>query len=200
MSTTGRKKHVETMPKGSHQDPGPMTEKQRHRQEAGNRLQKARVLAGYGTAVEAAKAVGVNDRSYAQYENGKRGFGSKVTLFASAFNVRPEWLLTGEEPASETGAPKDQGPAPLAQTPLAADTPDTSDSPSQIFEIFAKKLGNETLSEYSESDLISVSFAAAAEFDKMALGGKGSLKEVIKVAEEIYKIAQMKAYQSKKPG
>jgi len=171
-------------------------DKERKRLEAASRLQQSRLLAGYKTATQAANALGVNDRTYAQYENGKRGFKSKVNEFANAFNVSAVWLLTGEKTTPEAMRADPLPPQPNDGN--ASEVASHSDNSNYIFELFAKKMSGDSLSCIDESDLISISFAAAAEFDKMALGGKGSLKDVIKIAEEIYKIAQNKSQNENK--
>lgn len=59
------------------------------------RLQFARELAGYGTATDAANAMGVALPTYLGHENGSRGFKSKADRYAKFFRVSYEWLMTG---------------------------------------------------------------------------------------------------------
>ena len=61
------------------------------------RLREARILRGYGTATDAAKALGIPYPTYATYESGRRGVRTKHAVrFAGFFNVGIDWLLTGE--------------------------------------------------------------------------------------------------------
>ncbi|WP_313195875.1 helix-turn-helix transcriptional regulator [Shinella zoogloeoides] len=63
------------------------------------RLKEARLEAGYKTASEAALATGANVATYIGHENGNRRLTvSTAERYASAFNVRASWLLTGEMP------------------------------------------------------------------------------------------------------
>ena len=64
-------------------------------QEPHNRLQIARELAGYETATDAAKAMGVSLPTYMGHENGSRGFRAKAERYAKFFRVSYEWLMTG---------------------------------------------------------------------------------------------------------
>lgn len=70
------------------------------------RLKWARKSAGYKSAKAAAARVGSGYDTYAQHENGTRGFpASKGTVYARAFGVDFNWLMTGrgnprQKPAS----------------------------------------------------------------------------------------------------
>lgn len=83
----------------------------------GERLKQAREAAGFETAALAAERVGVPYHTYAQHENGTRGFrADKANLYARAFGVSPVWLLfgKGEAGVSEPGGlcrPRRQGQA-----------------------------------------------------------------------------------------
>lgn len=60
------------------------------------RLRDARKARGFATAKLAAEAMGEAPSTYAQYENGTRGFGkTKARKYAARFGVTPEWLLFG---------------------------------------------------------------------------------------------------------
>jgi transcriptional regulator with XRE-family HTH domain len=60
------------------------------------RLKWARKSAGYRSAKEAALRVGVGYDTYAQHENGTRGFpAARATIYARAFGVDFNWLMTG---------------------------------------------------------------------------------------------------------
>lgn len=64
---------------------------ERHR-----RLQRARELASYETATDAANALGVAPPTYLGHENGSRGFRSDTgQRYAQFFRVSYEWLMTG---------------------------------------------------------------------------------------------------------
>lgn len=63
------------------------------------RLADARIAAGYRSASEAAKAIGLSVATYIAHENGHRGLTvQSAERYAKHFNVRSGWLLTGEEP------------------------------------------------------------------------------------------------------
>jgi DNA-binding XRE family transcriptional regulator len=62
---------------------------------AHERLARARLLAGYETATEAADAIGVNRPTYIHHENGTRGFQKHADRYAKFFRVSLEWLVTG---------------------------------------------------------------------------------------------------------
>lgn len=67
------------------------------------RLKQARIAAGYGTATDAAEALGVSRATYIGHENGLRGFRSEAAeRYGRKFKVRAGWLLTGEMPMSNT--------------------------------------------------------------------------------------------------
>jgi SOS-response transcriptional repressor LexA len=64
---------------------------------AGERLKQAREKAGYSSAASAADAMGVKPATYAQHENGLRGYpASKAERYGRFFRVAPEWLLYGK--------------------------------------------------------------------------------------------------------
>jgi hypothetical protein len=69
------------------------------------RLQQARERAGYGSADQVAEAFGWPD--YAADENGERTLTSvRAKLYAHAFHVDPEWLVSGtREPAAGPESP-----------------------------------------------------------------------------------------------
>ena len=71
------------------------------------RLQQARESAGYGSADQVAEAFGWPD--YAADENGERTLTSvRARLYAHAFHVDPEWLVSGDrKPAPEPESPAD---------------------------------------------------------------------------------------------
>lgn len=63
---------------------------------ANKRLQRAREIARYLTAADAAKAMGVPYATYAGHENGNRGFKREAERYATFFKVDLGWLLTGK--------------------------------------------------------------------------------------------------------
>ena len=63
------------------------------------RLQAARKHAGFGTAKEAAEALGISYPTYAGHENGQSGFrASTGEIYARRFKVSYEWLMSGRGP------------------------------------------------------------------------------------------------------
>lgn len=70
------------------------------------RLRAARVLKGFHSAAEAARAMGIAEPTYHAHENGTRGFHREAERYAAFFRVDIGWLLTGAgEPR-----PGDRGP------------------------------------------------------------------------------------------
>ncbi|KQS86957.1 hypothetical protein [Rhizobium sp. Leaf383] len=66
------------------------------------RLMRARIDAGFETAVQAAAAVGVPYPTYAGHENGSSGFrADKGEIYAKKFKVRFEWLMSGVGPQKD---------------------------------------------------------------------------------------------------
>lgn len=66
--------------------------------ERGRRLARARELAGYSEATEAARALGVKAPTYLGHENGSRGFKANAERYARFFKVNLEWLWAGRGP------------------------------------------------------------------------------------------------------
>jgi hypothetical protein len=62
----------------------------------GARLTEARKAAGYGSAADAARALGVKYPTYAGHENGSRGLRGSLEKYARKFGVSVDWLLTGK--------------------------------------------------------------------------------------------------------
>lgn len=64
--------------------------------DAGNRLAEARKHSGYGSARDAAKALGVSYSTYAGHENGSRGIPRDAAeQYARRFKFSLDWLYTG---------------------------------------------------------------------------------------------------------
>lgn len=62
------------------------------------RLKQARLAAGYSSASDAARALGVSVSTYSAHENGQNGLKLKYAeKYALKFKVSQAWLLTGEE-------------------------------------------------------------------------------------------------------
>lgn len=60
------------------------------------RLRDSRVKAGFRSAAEAARRLGLRPSTYAAHENGQNDFGTEeAMIYAQTFNVPWEWLLTG---------------------------------------------------------------------------------------------------------
>lgn len=68
----------------------------------GDRLRAARRDAGYSSASDFARAIGVSQHTYIQHENGTRAFDADVAArYARGAKTTPEWLLY-----ERRGAPK----------------------------------------------------------------------------------------------
>lgn len=69
------------------------------------RLKRAREQAGYTSARSAAEKMGVSPATYAQHENGIRGYPAKrAERYGRFFKVAPEWLLYGRQGSAEFAA------------------------------------------------------------------------------------------------
>lgn len=74
-----------------------------------DRLRKARAAAGYETASEAARALGVSVSTYSAHENGQNGFKAKdAARYARMFKVDSAWLMMGTPRLSAAQAPNDE--------------------------------------------------------------------------------------------
>lgn len=86
---------------------------------AGERLKQAREKAGYTSAAQAADAMGVSAATYAQHENGIRGYPApRAERYGKFFRVAPEWLLYGRQKAD--AEPADLGPRLFVKGEVAA--------------------------------------------------------------------------------
>lgn len=80
------------------------------------RLAQARKDAGFKTATDAAKALGVNRLTYIGHENGHRGFRKdSAEVYARKFDVSLEWLLTNRG-GKERRTKVEAKPAPGTRT------------------------------------------------------------------------------------
>lgn len=71
------------------------------------RLAQARTEAGFQTKRAAAEAFGISEITYAQHENGTRGFKRDAAeQYARKFHVSLEWLLTGKGPKERKPLPR----------------------------------------------------------------------------------------------
>lgn len=72
----------------------------------GDRLRAARSDAGYESAAQAARALGVPIPTYTSHENGIRGVPREdVARYAVFFRVSVEWLLTGKHSVRTNSVP-----------------------------------------------------------------------------------------------
>src|SRR6266850_4608554 len=60
-----------------------------------HRLRFAREQAGYASASDAARAMGVEEPTYLGHENGSRGLSRAGPRYARFFRVSLDWLLAG---------------------------------------------------------------------------------------------------------
>ena len=67
-------------------------------EEPHQRLQKARIEAGYADATAAAEAMGVKPPTYWGHENGSRGLARSAQKYATFFKVSLDWLLSNKGP------------------------------------------------------------------------------------------------------
>lgn len=65
-----------------------------------DRLEFARILAGYPTVAKAAEIMRIAYPTYAAHENGSRGFFKRGARYAKFFSVNYTWLMQG------TGQPR----------------------------------------------------------------------------------------------
>ena len=64
-----------------------------------DRLRKARKAAGFRSASEAARSLGVSPSTYIHHENGTRDFDeTAATLYARRYHVDLAWLMLGKGP------------------------------------------------------------------------------------------------------
>ena len=84
-----------------------ITMKEDIRPEEAKRLERARISAGFATALAATNRHGWTYSTYKQHEQGLRGFSKSAGKYARAFRVSEGWLLTGE------GAPPALPPLPV---------------------------------------------------------------------------------------
>lgn len=72
----------------------------------GDRLEQARQAAGFESAADAARALGIPYGTYSVHENGARGFKARsAARYAYFYKVRLEWLLTGHGPMKAGNKP-----------------------------------------------------------------------------------------------
>jgi phage repressor protein C with HTH and peptisase S24 domain len=81
------------------------------------RLEWARRRAGYDSAAEFAKAIGIHPTTYRAYENGQNGFAKLAPTIAKRLGVGIEWLLEGD------GVQKTELPPAPVRVPVAPDQP-----------------------------------------------------------------------------
>lgn len=72
------------------------------------RLKEARLNAGYKSATDAARSMGVKVVTYTAHENGGRAFDRDLArLYAKHYGVDPAWLIFGESKAPDEAAKAD---------------------------------------------------------------------------------------------
>jgi phage repressor protein C with HTH and peptisase S24 domain len=92
------------------------------------RLRFAREQAGYASASDAARAIGVEEPTYLGHENGSRGLSRAGARYARFFRVSLDWLiggrgeyrLAGGEARLATALAAEGRAGRIARTPLAA--------------------------------------------------------------------------------
>ena len=91
------------------------------RAEASERLRSARKRAGYKTATEFAKAIGVSAVTYRAQERGARGLTSEFAkLYSEHLSVSLDWLISG----NPEGAPEfDQSDRPIVPNARSTEVP-----------------------------------------------------------------------------
>lgn len=83
-----------------------------------DRLMQARRKAGYASASDAAKALGVKEPTYMGHENGSRGFKkASAEQYARRFGVSLEWLLTGRGGIERTASGSSAGSSDKSASP-----------------------------------------------------------------------------------
>lgn len=79
------------------------------------RLRRARLAAGFPTAIDAIKRFGWSVSTYRAHENGQNAFDALAAIrYARAFKVAPTWLLLGDEALGASGATAIGAPLPDA--------------------------------------------------------------------------------------
>lgn len=72
----------------------------------GRRLARARKEAGFDSAADAARALGMTESTYVGHENGFRGYKAHADRYAAFFKVNLEWLWSGRGPMKRAGRQK----------------------------------------------------------------------------------------------
>lgn len=81
------------------------------------RLELARRRAGYETAIEFARVIGIHPTTYRAYESGQNGFAKLLPTISRRLGVTAEWLLEG------TNTPVSELPPPPPKPEVTSDHP-----------------------------------------------------------------------------
>lgn len=85
----------------------------------GDRLREARKRAGFASATEAARSLGIKYQTYAAHENGNRAVVRAAAQYARRYNVSLDWLLRGKgEPGNIAAANENSENLPEIKKPI----------------------------------------------------------------------------------
>lgn len=138
------------------------------------RLRTARFNAGFKTATAAAKSLGVNVSTYSSHENGSRAFGhEEAAHYARRLKTSPQFLLYGEGQPREDIKPvaDDLTHNLLGEMASNSDRPQTD---KLDLELFLK------------------SFEEGIRLEEQILDGRGSIRDLSIIVENIYNAAKNK--------
>ncbi|SDQ27464.1 hypothetical protein [Pseudovibrio sp. Tun.PSC04-5.I4] len=138
------------------------------------RLRQARFNAGFKTATAAAKSLGVNNSTYASHENGSRAFHHKEAAhYARRFRATPQFLLYGEGTDSA-----DQGSR-------------AGEDAHSLLGKMANK-SNRPEADKLDLELFIKSVEEGIRLEEQILDGKGSIRDLSIIVENIYNAAKNK--------
>ncbi|SDR02212.1 helix-turn-helix transcriptional regulator [Pseudovibrio sp. Tun.PSC04-5.I4] len=138
------------------------------------RLRQARFSAGFKTATAAAKSLGVNNSTYASHENGSRAFNhDDAAHYARRFKTTPQFLLYGED-------------ADIADRDSQTETT----AHSLLGEMTNKS--NRPEVDKLDLELFLKSIEEGIRLEEQILDGKGSIRDLSIIVENIYNAAKNK--------